>query len=75
LNGLKVAIKQLRAGTCDIDVAEQLLLEEAALMQVPPTSIQIQSARLLSLAHSGSITLLYCTSLDACGELGSRCKW
>jgi hypothetical protein len=34
LNGLKVAVKQLRAGTSDLDVAEQLLLEEAALMQV-----------------------------------------
>jgi hypothetical protein len=34
LNGLQVAIKQLRSGTCDLDIAEQLLLEEAALMQV-----------------------------------------
>jgi serine/threonine protein kinase len=34
LNGLKVAVKQLRSGTCDTEIAEQLLLEEAALMQV-----------------------------------------
>ncbi len=34
LNGLQVAIKQLRSGTCDSEIAEQLLLEEAALMQV-----------------------------------------
>jgi hypothetical protein len=34
LNGVQVAVKQLRAGTSDLEAAEQLLLEEAALMQV-----------------------------------------
>ncbi len=46
MNGLQVAVKQLRAGPCDLAIAEQLLMEEAALMQACRLTLRFELNKL-----------------------------
>lgn len=46
MNGLQVAVKQLRAGPCDLAIAEQLLMEEAALMQACRLTLRFEFKKL-----------------------------
>ena len=75
MNGLQVAVKQLRAGPCDLAIAEQLLMEEAALMQVCRLTLRFESKKLRLCAGSGSTIQLFCTYLDARAALGSHSRW